>query len=594
MFLIYLKKLFKFSGAKIYIYTVLAFFLGLIQGISIFMLIPLLSMAGIINRSSIPDNALLQYLISLFSHYSLPIRLIIVLLIYILIISLHSISEKYKSITGTEIQQGFSAHLRKEVHALLIYVDWSYILKKRLSDFNHILTIEITRVGGATKSLLDLITTIIIIFVHICIAFFLSVPLTLLVLVCGLFMFLFMYPLSRESKKMGQSISYHTKELFSEINEHMNALKEVKSFNVERKHIKLFNKLSNTIMNNSIIFSKIQSTTGLYYKICAVVMISIFFYFAIILLDNRPEELILLIYVFSRLWPKLSSLQSSLQKIYLIMPAFKHITDTMTQCLENNEGIAISNSNKDIKFIKKIELKNVFFQYDIKQNKSILNNINLTIPAYKTTAIVGPSGAGKSTLIDIIMGLLKPQKGTIIIDDSSHLDINTLSSWRQQIAYVPQSPFLFNGSIRDNLSWVNEKASDKEMWEVLNLSAANDFVRDLPEQLDTIIGDKGIRLSGGERQRIVLARALLRKPSLLILDESTNSLDIHNEQYIKQALDKLHNQLTIVIITHRLWSVKSADEIYVINNGEIVEQGVYSDLIKKSNGYFQTDFSKIL
>ena len=167
-----------------------------------------------------------------------------------------------------------------------------------------------------------------------------------------------------------------------------------------------------------------------------------------------------------------------------------------------------------------------------------LENINIQIPANHMTAIVGPSGAGKSTLIDLLMGLNQPEKGEVLIDGIPLTNDNLLSL-RRSISYVPQDPFLFNATVRENLLMIEPNASEEQIWEALEFSSAAEFVKKLPQGLDTLIGDRGIRLSGGERQRIVLARAILRKPSILVLDEATSALDTENERKIQEAIESL-------------------------------------------------------
>jgi ATP-binding cassette subfamily C protein len=149
---------------------------------------------------------------------------------------------------------------------------------------------------------------------------------------------------------------------------------------------------------------------------------------------------------------------------------------------------------------------------------------------------------------------------------------------------VPQETFLFHDTVRANLLWTRPQASDEELWQILRLAAADQFVAELPDSLDTVVGDRGVRLSGGERQRLALARALLRHPSLLLLDEATSALDNENERRIQQALDELHGELSIVVIAHRLSTIRHADQIVVIDNGRVVESGSWDELVARQDG----------
>jgi ATP-binding cassette subfamily C protein len=205
------------------------------------------------------------------------------------------------------------------------------------------------------------------------------------------------------------------------------------------------------------------------------------------------------------------------------------------------------------------------------------------------TAIVGKSGAGKSTLIDLIMGLVKSESGRILIDGIP-LTEEQLLNWRSSIGYVSQDPFLFHTSIRENLRLVDPDASEEQMWRALQFSSSASFVRKLPQGLDTIIGDRGIRLSGGERQRLVLARTMLRNPSVLVLDEATSALDSENEQQIHEALERLKGHVTIIVIAHRLSTIRTADRVIVLEEGRVIQEGGYQQLSMDSSG----TFSKLL
>ncbi len=205
----------------------------------------------------------------------------------------------------------------------------------------------------------------------------------------------------------------------------------------------------------------------------------------------------------------------------------------------------------------------------------------MVLPARTTLAVIGASGSGKSTLADIVMGLLVPDSGTLSVDGRAVCGAGRIG-WRRAVAYVPQEVFLFHDSIRANLAWGlddagNSGANEAAMADALR-SAAADFVFALPHGLDTIVGDGGVRLSGGERQRIALARALLRRPSLLILDEATSALDIENELRIRDAIEQLHGRLTVIVIGHRLPTLDHADQVIRMSEGRIVARGSWAEV----------------
>lgn len=230
-----------------------------------------------------------------------------------------------------------------------------------------------------------------------------------------------------------------------------------------------------------------------------------------------------------------------------------------------------------------IELRHISFTYP--GRPETLADINIFIPKGKMTALVGESGSGKSTITDLLLGLQIPQEGDVVIDGVALNKIRQ-NSFRSRIGYVPQDPILFNGSIRDNLIWAFPGANESDLWEACQMANAENFIRQLPDSIETVVGDRGTKLSGGQRQRIALARALLRKPDLLILDEATSALDSESEQLIQKSIDELSLHTTILIIAHRLSTIAKADKIYVLHAGRVVEEGTYKDLIARQYGKF--------
>jgi ATP-binding cassette subfamily B protein len=222
-----------------------------------------------------------------------------------------------------------------------------------------------------------------------------------------------------------------------------------------------------------------------------------------------------------------------------------------------------------------IELKDIDFTYP--DREQTLTNLNMNISKGQMTALVGESGSGKSTVTDLVLGLQIPEKGEVLIDGIPLGDWKQ-NSFRERIGYVPQDPLLFHASIRDNLLWSFEQATEVDLWEVLRLANAEAFVKELPQGIDTLVGDRGVRLSGGQRQRIALARALLRKPALLILDEATSSLDSESEMLIQQSIEQVARDTTILVVAHRLSTVAKADQVYVLQQGRVVEEGPFKVL----------------
>tara|TARA_Y100000768_G_scaffold328758_1_gene266861 strand:+ start:1118 stop:2833 length:1716 start_codon:yes stop_codon:yes gene_type:complete len=239
-------------------------------------------------------------------------------------------------------------------------------------------------------------------------------------------------------------------------------------------------------------------------------------------------------------------------------------------------------SIEEIKFKNKLSLRNISFVYP-ESTKNVLNKISLEIEAETTIGIVGPSGAGKSTMIDLILGLINPISGEFIADDAV-IDKSNIHLWQRNIGFVPQSIFLSDSTIKENIAFgIDVKSIDNEkLHEAAKLSNIMDFVSSLPDGLETIVGERGIQLSGGQIQRIGIARALYNNPNVLVFDEATSSLDGISEKLIMEAINKFTGQKTIIIVAHRLETIKNCDLIFLLKDGKILDTGTYNELLKRN------------
>ena len=252
--------------------------------------------------------------------------------------------------------------------------------------------------------------------------------------------------------------------------------------------------------------------------------------------------------------------------------------------IDHKNEIFEKNSDQELKIVQgDIDFKNVNFKYDTKED-SALNLINLKIKGGKMTSLVGYSGAGKSTILNLIPRYYDCNSGDILIDKQS-IYKSKLSSLRKNISLVSQDVTLFDDTIKNNIAYADLNASEDEIKKVAKLSFADDFIQKLPDKYDALIGENGLRLSGGEKQRISIARAMLKKSKIILLDEATSSLDAETENKIQQALSILIKDRTAVVIAHRLSTILNSDSIYVINNGKVIDNGTHSELLTNSKIY---------
>jgi len=276
----------------------------------------------------------------------------------------------------------------------------------------------------------------------------------------------------------------------------------------------------------------------------------------------------------------LASVYTSIQKF---IGATEDLFGIFNEPEEDITEITSFNPNDAIR--GEIRFKNLTFAYPSRPNENVLRNLEVLIPANQMVALVGASGAGKSTVASLLLRLHDPVSGELLFDGKDSRQYS-LSALRSQIALVPQDIFLFGGTIRENIAYGKPNATDQEITDAAQKANAMEFISRFPEKLDTLVGERGTQLSGGQRQRIAIARAVLKNPKILILDEATSSLDSEAERLVQDALEKLMKGRTSVVIAHRLSTVRKADQILVLNQGQLVERGTHDELIQLPNGIY--------
>ena len=291
----------------------------------------------------------------------------------------------------------------------------------------------------------------------------------------------------------------------------------------------------------------------------------------------------LFVLILMRLIPVSQNLVLQRQSIASHGASLDRVVKVLAECRRHRE---IDTGTREFKGLEmSIDFRDVSFTYS-GNAQAALENVSVTIPAHKMTAFMGPSGAGKSTLADLLPRLVERTSGAITLDGTP-IEEHTLASLRRQIAYASQDPFIFNDTVRENVRYGQSEATDEEVVEACKLTFVDEFIADLPDGYDTVLGERGSRLSGGQRQRLILARVMLAKASILILDEPTSALDYETERQVRAAIDNMvkKSKMTVLIIAHRMSTVRNADWVIVLDVGRVIEQGTPSDLRKDDKWY---------
>lgn len=386
--------------------------------------------------------------------------------------------------------------------------------------------------------------------------------------------------LKRNSTKGQDKLGY----LFSILEEAVFGVKAIKSFNMEDEMSKRFEKENQEYTKRMIKVSKRKELGSPLIELLATMILAVIVVFGGSLVINgelRPAVLIFFVIVFSRIIPPAQAVISAYYNLQKGSAAAHRIFEV----LDEKEGITErENAIQKNEFEHSIEYRNVSFAYQSDNKEYVLKNINLTIEKGKTIAVVGPSGAGKTTLVDLLPRFYDCTSGEILIDGIAIKDMN-INSLRELSGIVSQESILFNDSILHNIAFGKRNINKEKIIEAAKIANADEFINQLPNGYYTTIGDRGLSLSGGQRQRISIARAILKNPPILILDEATSALDTESEYYVQEALERVMQNRTSIIIAHRLSTIQHADEIIVMDKGEIIERGTHQNLIKAGGLY---------
>jgi len=540
----------QFSPRRILLVISLMLLSSFTASIGIIFIIPLLQ-AIQVDIGSSTGNDIGTHISSFFHNLGLTLNLVSVLIVYLIVIILKGLISFADAVISSKLQSDFVVSLRNKHFRELFQARWQFLNQEHMADFLRLVTGQVEMVGFCLQQILSLCSNLILVAVYLGLAIVVSPQLTFLAMALAILLVIVVLPINALIHRSGMKELMANTHIFRQVFEQISHLKIIKSFSAEEICLKKMYTENTLLEKQQIKFTVYNSLTRFINMVGAAFIFTLLFYISIHVLDLPVANLLIILFVFSRLMPQISGLQSTIMQLIHQAPNYTDLLAKSAQLKDNAEITQHSLSDKPVQlsFNKEISLKKVSYTYP-NTNTDAISKLGAVIYKNKSVAITGSSGVGKSTVADILAGLILPSSGEITIDGTTITHENQYAL-RSKVAYVTQETYLFHDTIKENLTWLFDKnISEKQLWDVLKLAAADDFVKQLPEGLDTLIGDNGIKLSGGERQRIALARALLAEPEILILDEATSALDRGNELKIRDALINLDGQMTIIVIAH--------------------------------------------
>ena len=484
------------------------------------------------------------------------------------------------------ISKGILRDMRMQLYRKILSLPLGFFSQERRGDIIARMTGDVSEVENSIMSSLDmLIKNPILIVFYFATLLFISWQLTLFTIVVVPVLAWVMGVIGKQLKRKSLQAQEMWSDTMSQVEETLGGLRVIKAFIAEDSMTDRFSRTTDSLRLKTARVSTRQALAHPMSEFLGTVLIAIVLWFggSLILGDKAPIDASTFIFYMVILYSILNPLKDFSKATYAI-PKGMASMERIDKILNAPNPIRDPEKPEKVSFKKDLTFEHVDFLYD-EDGKQILKDINFTVEKGKTFAIVGESGAGKSTLVDLIPRFYDVSAGSIKLDG---IDIRNLRmhDLRSIIGYVNQEPILFNDTIFNNIAFGVDNVTEEQVIEAAKIANAHDFIMEKEEGYQTNIGDRGMKLSGGQRQRISIARAVLKNPPILILDEATASLDTESERLVQEALDRLMSSRTTIAIAHRLSTIKNSDEILVMKEGEIVERGRHDELIAKG-GYYK-------
>lgn len=538
------------------------------EGIGVALLVPFLEMIG---RSG--DGGGRSTSLTLFLQGDAP-GAPQLLAAFVALVTLRGLLQYARDTRNASFQNRLIDSLRLECFRAVIFADWRWQITRRRSDHASALLTDIPRVNQCVQQGNGLVVSLFGIGVYVVTAVCLSPVMALVAAgLCGAVLALLGSGQHHQARMLGRMQSSAVRDLHGQVSEGLAGARLTKILGSEAHHVQHVADTMARLRSHQVRFVRQNARDRAVSQVGAALAVACLSGVGIGFLDVPMARLIAFGVIAARMLPMVLNAHQQMHQWLNALPAAEEIERLIAEARAHEERQAPAAKAWTLRHA--IRLEDVTVRYP-DMGRPALCVGSLTIPARMTTAIMGPSGSGKSTLADVVAGLLTADLGCVTVDGRM-LDGQTQRLWRTRIAYVPQESFFFADTIRNNLAWGNAGSGDEAITRCL-CDASAQFVFDLPAGLDTWIGDGGVQLSGGERQRLALARALLHQPELLILDESTSALDLEHERKVREAIERLHGNVTMIVIGHRLPTLEHADQVIILEAGRIAASGTWADI----------------
>jgi len=563
---------------KITLLAVAGFFSALLEGIGINAFIPIFSFIS--GNGNSGDDVISKTIVQAFEYFNIEFRLKYLLILVVLLFVMKTFMVVFADYISIKITADYTEKTRRRVLRHTMKAGWPYLLRERLGHLNTMVLTNIEYCELLLNNFGALIVVVASLIMYSAVAINISFPITVLTIMVGVLFLFVAKPLLVRTRRIARQAEAVNRDIAHHISENILGMKTLKSMGVEENIIAKDYSYFNTLKLYKIKASLLKVLPPSLMQPLGLIFVMGIFAFAYKTPNFNLAAMAATVYLIQQIFLYVQKFQRHIHVINDSYPYFKAIlefTENSKKAAENRDGKALFRFEKEIRF------DHLCFDYD--DSRKVLDDVTFSVKRGEMIGLIGPSGGGKTTLVDILLRLFTPQAGRLMVDGSTADGID-LSLWRKNIGYVPQDIFLMNDTIASNIRFYDEAITDERIKHSARAAYIDDFVADLPQGYDTVIGERGVTLSQGQRQRIVIARALARNPAILVFDEATSALDNESESKIQKVIEDLRGKLTVIIIAHRLSTIMNTDRIVVLDKGKIIETGVPADLLRDKNSYF--------
>lgn len=562
----------KFGYPRCLLLLTLLLVSGLTEGCSMLLFLPLFaSLGGSVSQQ--PDQVTTLFkagLATLGLPMSATVTVCAVVGAFVLQASLFLLHSR---LTAT-MQHRYTYLWRTRAFEAILKAKWRFFVDRKAGELVSLLTLETDRMCAAFSHCAQVLVMGLFVAIYLCAALLVSWQATLGLVLVGICLTTLARPLQRRALATGHQLTAGQGFLHTLAGEFLGGAKMLKATAMEQRAAGEFSSAAAELDRMGRSYSFDPSLVRAMFEFAGILALVTTLVLGTRTLGMDLGAVLVIMALFMRLYPRLSSMQQGVQILYSYLPGFQAVRRLLAEAEAEGEASPPPPPRKpDVKPVA-VSIRDLVVRHP---GKLALDRVSIELSAGRTVAVVGASGGGKSTLADALLRLIDPTEGDILIDGTRLADL-PLAQWRHSVGYMQQDTVLFHASIRENIAWGAPQASQQEIEAAARLANAHDFILATENGYDTLVGDRGVRLSGGQRQRLGLARALLGTKSLLIMDEATSALDAESEGQVMRSIEALRGNMTIMIISHRLSSVRSADRIVLIAEGRVVESGSWDEL----------------